>query len=77
MVCGRFSVEKVELVSDHLSTRFFIKDNDLNNYYDVRNIVSEGYEVQFDGWARAICDLLNNLNDENCELKKQIERNNV
>ena len=60
---NRFSVEKVELVSDHLSTRFFIKDNEMGKCYDVRHSVSEGYEIQFDSWAENICDLLNSQED--------------
>ncbi len=55
----RFSVEKLEIVSDHLSTRFFIKDNRSGLCYDVRHIVSEGYEIQYDDWAENICFLLN------------------
>lgn len=57
---SRFSVEKLEIVSDHLSTRFYIKDNNDGLCYDVRHMVSEGYEVQNDTWAENICTLLNN-----------------
>ena len=60
----RFTVGKIEIVSDHLSTRFFITDKKKNKYYDVKHIISEGYEVQYDTWAEAICDLLNNLQEE-------------
>ena len=56
----RFSVEKLEIVSDHLSTRFYIKDNNDGLCYDVRHMVSEGYEIQNDTWAENICTLLNN-----------------
>lgn len=59
----RFKVEKVEIVSDHLSTRFYIKDNETGKSYDVRHMVSEGYEIQFDSWANNICELLNNQED--------------
>jgi hypothetical protein len=56
----RFSVEKLEIVSDHLSTRYYIKDNNNGLCYDVRHMVSEGYEIQNDTWAENICTLLNN-----------------
>lgn len=55
MTDKRFTVEKLELVSDHLSTRFFIKDNENMRDYDVQHIVSEGFEVQFDSWAKKNC----------------------
>lgn len=56
---SRFSVEKLEIVSDHLSTRFYIKDNEDGLCYDVRHMVSDGYEVQNDKWAENLCTLLN------------------
>lgn len=55
----RFVVEKIEIVSDHLSTRFFIKDNETGLCYDVRHKVSENYEIQYDTWAESLCELLN------------------
>ena len=69
----RFTVEKLELVSDHLSTRFFIVDNENMRDYDVQHIVSEGFEVQFDSWAEKIADKLNELNEKNQFLKKKLE----
>ena len=60
----RFTVEKLELVSDHLSTRFFIKDNEEDKYYDVQHIVSVGFEVQYESWADKIAEKMNELNDE-------------
>lgn len=60
----RFTVEKLELVSDHLSTRFFIKDNKEDKYYDVHHIVSEGFEVQYESWADKIAEKMNELNDK-------------
>ena len=69
----RFTVEKIEMVSDHRSTRFYIKDNLEDKSYDVQHIVSEEFEVQFDSWADAICDKWNNLNDENEQLKERVK----
>lgn len=55
----RFSVEKMEIVSDHLSTRFFIVDTETEDCYDVQHIISKGFEVQYDTWAEKIADKLN------------------
>ena len=69
MTKKRFTVEKIDLVSDHLSTRVYIKDNLDEDCYDVRHMVSEGFEVQYDTWATSIADKLNELSDENEKLK--------
>lgn len=69
----RFTVEKLELVSDHLSTRFFIKDNEEDKYYDVQHIVSVGFEVQYESWADKIVEKMNELNDENEYIKTTIQ----
>ena len=74
MTGKRFTVEKLDLVSDHLSTRFFIVDNENMGSYDVQHIVSEGFEVQFGSWAEKIADKLNELSDENKQLKSKINK---
>ena len=75
-----FSVEKLEMVSDHLSTRFFIVNNESDEAYDVQHIVSVGFEIQYESWADKICDKWNELAEENEQLKKEIhelnQRNN-
>ena len=65
----RFTVEKLELVSDHLSTRFFIKDHEEDKYYDVQHIVSDGFEVQYESWADKIAEKMNELHDKNCRFE--------
>ena len=72
MTAKRFSVEELDLVSDHLSTRFFIVDNENMSSYDVHHIVSDGFEVQFDSWAEKIADKLNELHEENEKLKHRL-----
>ena len=67
----RFTVEKMEIVSNHLSTRFYIKDNFDDEYYDVQHIVSVDFEVQYESWADKICEEWNTLNDKNEQLKKE------
>lgn len=74
MTKERFTVGKMEMVSDHLSTRFFIIDTEKNKYYDVRHMISEGFEVQYDNWAKAICELLNELEEEKEDLEKDNEK---
>lgn len=74
MSAKRFSVEELNLVSDHLSTRFFIVDNENMSSYDVHHIVSDGFEVQFDSWAEKIADKLNELHEEKEMWKRECER---
>lgn len=70
---SRFSVEKLEIVSDHLSTRFYIKDNNDGLCYDVRHMVSEGYEIQNDTWAENICTLLNNQEEKLTQVLQDLD----
>ena len=69
----RFTVEKMEIVSDHLSTRFYITDNFDDEYYDVQHIVSVDFEVQYESWADKICEEWNSLNDEIEQIKKDLK----
>ena len=73
MTKKRFTVEKMDLVSDHLSTRFYIKDNLDEEYYDVQHMISEGFEVQYDTWATNIANKMNELSEENEELKNEVQ----
>ena len=75
----RYEVGKMDLVSDHLSTRYYIYDTQTSDAYDVRHLISKGYEVQYDTWAEKICEKLNeqdntieSLKEENEQLKKEI-----